>query len=167
MTGAGGTDVTPEQEAVGLTTRRGERPSRHRGDPPGVTDAELLEDFRLALMSRFLDDREISLQKQSRVFFQISGAGHEALALGLARHLRASGVEVVEVDRPNRQVRRRSGKSDPLDAIEAARAALSGRAQGAGKAKDGNVEAIRALVVARRSARDTKAKPGTTDSVRW
>ncbi|MGC8511745.1 MAG: alpha-ketoacid dehydrogenase subunit alpha/beta [Acidimicrobiales bacterium] len=88
MTGVGGTDVTPEQEAVGLTTRRGERPWRHRGDPPGVTDAEILEDFRLALMSRFLDDREISLQKQSRVFFQISGAGHEALALGLARHLR-------------------------------------------------------------------------------
>jgi hypothetical protein len=45
-----------------------------------------------------------------------------------------------------------------VDAVEAARAALSGRAQGAGKAKDGNVEAIRALFVAKRSARDTKAK---------
>ena len=40
-------------------------------------------------MSRYLDDREIALQKQSRVFFQISGAGHEALLLGLARSLRA------------------------------------------------------------------------------
>ena len=75
---------------------------------------------------------------------------------GLARHLRASGVEVVEVDRPNRQSRRRTGKSDPADAIEASRAALSGRAQGAGKTKDGNVEAIRALVVAKRSARSAK-----------
>jgi transposase len=65
-------------------------------------------------------------------------------------------VEVVEVDRPNRQARRRTGKSDPADAIEAARAALSGRAQGAGKTRDGNVEAIRALVVAKRSSRSTK-----------
>src|SRR5215469_15236796 len=75
---------------------------------------------------------------------------------GLARFLRRAGVEIVEVDRPNRQARRRSGKSDPLDAVEAARAALSGRARGAAKSRDGNVEAIRALVVARRSARSAK-----------
>ena len=37
---------------------------------------------------------------------------------------------VVEVDRPNRQVRRREGKSDPVDAVVAARAALSGQALG-------------------------------------
>ena len=49
---------------------------------------ELLEDFRLACTSRAIDDRELSLQKQSRVYFQISGAGHEALLLGLARSLR-------------------------------------------------------------------------------
>ncbi|HET9071579.1 MAG TPA: dehydrogenase E1 component subunit alpha/beta [Acidimicrobiales bacterium] len=49
---------------------------------------EVVGDFRLALISRLLDDREIALQKQSRVFFQISGAGHEALLLGLARELR-------------------------------------------------------------------------------
>jgi transposase len=77
---------------------------------------------------------------------------------GLARFLRAASVEVVEVDRPNRQVRRRAGKSDPVDAVEAARAALSGRAQGAGKTGDGNVEAIRALLVAKRSARSTKIR---------
>jgi transposase len=35
---------------------------------------------------------------------------------------------VVEVDRPDRQDRHRAGKSDPLDAVSAARAALSGRA---------------------------------------
>ncbi len=84
--------------------------------------------------------------------------GTSSYGAGLARSLRRKGIEVVEVDRPNRQSRRRTGKSDPADAIEAARAALSGRAQGAGKAKDGNVEAIRALVVAKRSARDTKIK---------
>ena len=49
---------------------------------------ELIDDFRLACISRAIDDREISMQKQSRVFFQISGAGHEALGLALARHLR-------------------------------------------------------------------------------
>ena len=84
--------------------------------------------------------------------------GTSSYGASLARALRRSGVEVVEVDRPNRQSRRRTGKSDPVDAIEAARAALSGRAQGAGKAKDGNVEAIRALVVAKRSARSTQIK---------
>ena len=42
----------------------------------------------MAWVSRLLDDREIALQKQSRVFFQISGAGHEALLLGLGRELR-------------------------------------------------------------------------------
>ena len=57
---------------------------RHRGIP----HRELVEDFRLACISRALDDREINLQKQSRVYFHISGAGHEALLLALARHLR-------------------------------------------------------------------------------
>jgi transposase len=84
----------------------------------------------------------------------VEGTG--SYGAGVARFLRGAGIEVVEVDRPNRQTRRRTGKSDPADAIEAARAALSGRAQGAGKTKDGNVEAIRALMVAKRSARSSK-----------
>jgi len=72
--------------------------------------------------------------------------------------LRAEQIRVVEVDRPNRQARHRRGKSDTQDAIEAARAALAGRAQGEGKTRDGNVEAIRALLVAKRSCRQTKIK---------
>ena len=64
----------------------------------------------------------------------------------------AAGIRVVEVDRSDRQDRRRQGKSDPLDAVSAARAAQSGRARGAPKGRDGAVEAIRALMVARRSA---------------
>src|SRR5437764_7579617 len=54
----------------------------------GFPEKELVEDLRLAHVSRCLDEREIALQKLSRVFFQISGAGHEALLLGLARSLR-------------------------------------------------------------------------------
>ena len=51
--------------------------------------AEAVADFRVALVSRHLDDREIALRGQSKVFFQISGAGHEALCLGLGRSLRS------------------------------------------------------------------------------
>ncbi len=64
----------------------------HRGSPPAGGDGfdphELVADLRLACLSRAIDDSEIRMQKQSRVFFQISGAGHEALGLALARHLR-------------------------------------------------------------------------------
>jgi transposase len=86
----------------------------------------------------------------------VEGTG--AYGAGLARHLRGEGVVVIEVDRPNRQERRRNGKSDELDAIEAARAALSGRASGIAKSADGDVEAIRALLVARRSGRNARIK---------
>jgi transposase len=70
-----------------------------------------------------------------------------AWGAGLARHLAAAGVRVVEVDRPDRKARRQEGKSDPLDAQAAARAVLSGRATGTPKSGDGPVEAIRALEV--------------------
>jgi transposase len=86
----------------------------------------------------------------------VEGTG--AYGVGLARFLHRASVRVIEVDRPNRQVRRRHGKSDPLDAVEAARAALSGRANGIAKTADGNVEAIRVLLVAKRSARAARTK---------
>ena len=81
----------------------------------------------------------------------VEGTG--SYGVGLARFLHANGVEVVEVDRPNRQKRRRLGKSDPIDAEAAARAALSGEATTTPKWRDGTVEQIRVLMVARRSAR--------------
>ena len=68
----------------------------------------------------------------------VEGTG--SYGAGLACLLAASGVDVVEVDRPNRQLRRRQGKTDTLDAVEAARAAQSGRAPGRAKSRDGNVE---------------------------
>jgi transposase len=72
----------------------------------------------------------------------------------LARFLAGAGMEVVEVDRPDRQARHRQGKSDAVDAIAAAQSALSGKAKGKPKGRNGNVEAIRVLNVARRSARN-------------
>ncbi len=86
----------------------------------------------------------------------VEGTG--AYGAGLSRHLQARGIVVIEVDRANRQARRLAGKSDPVDAVEAARAAQGGRARGVAKSRDGNVEAIRALMVARRSARDVRIK---------
>jgi transposase len=86
----------------------------------------------------------------------VEGTG--SYGAGLARHLAAAGVRVVEVDRADRQDRARQGKSDPLDAVSAARAAQSGRASGAPKGRDGAVEAIRALMVAKRSARHERTQ---------
>ncbi len=81
----------------------------------------------------------------------IEGTG--SYGAGLARHLAALGIPVLEVDRADRASRRLSGKSDPLDAVSAARAVLSGRARGQSKGRDGQVEAIRTLMVAKNSAR--------------
>jgi len=86
----------------------------------------------------------------------VEGTG--SYGAGLARHLAAAGIRVVEVDRSDRQDRRRQGKSDPLDAVSAARAAQSGRARGAPKGRDGSVEAIRALMVAKRTARSERTQ---------
>ena len=80
----------------------------------------------------------------------IEGTG--SYGAGLSRHVTAAGIRVVEAGRSDRQDRRRQGKSDPLDAVSAARAAQSGRARGAPKGRDGAVEAIRALMIARRGA---------------
>jgi transposase len=85
----------------------------------------------------------------------VEGTG--AYGTGLTRLLAAEQVEVVEVDRPDRKTRRFQGKSDPIDAIAAAQAAQSGRATGRPKHREGRVEALRALRVARRSAIDQRA----------
>ena len=86
----------------------------------------------------------------------IEGTG--SYGAGLARYMAGAGVRVVAVDRANRQDRHRQGKSDPLDAVSAARAAQSGRASGTPKGRDGAVEAIRALMVAKRSARNERTQ---------
>jgi len=70
----------------------------------------------------------------------------------------------VEVDRPDRKARRAKGKSDPLDAYSAARAALARTATGVPKAQDGRIEAIRLLRVARSSA--VKARSQATNQLK-
>ncbi|MGW5388913.1 IS110 family transposase [Streptomyces koyangensis] len=76
--------------------------------------------------------------------------GTSSYGAGFTRAARSAGLHIVEVNRPDRAERRRVGKSDPIDAYAAARAALSGRASGS--PKDDTVAGIRALHNAARSA---------------
>ncbi|HTM30963.1 MAG TPA: dehydrogenase E1 component subunit alpha/beta [Vicinamibacterales bacterium] len=65
------------------TTRTGDR------EWEGLTKDGLVRAYRTMLLSRRLDDKEIQLKNQSRIYFQISGAGHEAVAVAAGMHLRA------------------------------------------------------------------------------
>ena len=87
---------------------------------------------------------------------QVGVEGTGSWGVGLTRFLTGQDIVVVEVDRPNRQKRRKVGKSDPTDALAAARAALSGEASVTPKTRNGPVEQMRVLLVARRSAREQR-----------
>lgn len=91
----------------------------------------------------------------------VEGCG--SYGLGLVRELTAAGIKVHEVCRPNRQLRRRRGKSDAVDAEAAARAALSGEDLVTPKSADGPVEMMRALRLTRRSA--IKARDTATNQI--
>jgi transposase len=82
----------------------------------------------------------------------------------LARHLRSAGIEVIEVNQPDKATRRRQGKTDSLDAQAAARAVLSGRACGSAKAGDGPVEMLRMFKLAKSSA--IKARTQTINQLK-
>jgi transposase len=126
-------------------------------------------------VGRQLDDREFpaspagygALLEWLRGYGELDRVGVEGTGtygVALTRHLREAGALVVEVDRPDRRARRAQGKSDPLDAYSAARAALSGAASVVPKLRDGRVEAIRALRVARSSA--VKARSQATNQIK-
>ena len=92
----------------------------------------------------------------------VEGTG--SYGAGLARYLTGADIEVVEVNRPNRQLRRqKGGKTDSVDAEGAARAAASGEATAVPKSGDGPVECLRMLLVARRSA--TKARTQAANQI--
>ena len=87
--------------------------------------------------------------------FGIEGTG--SYGAGLSRFLRERGHTVLEVNRPNRQLRYQQGKSDAVDAESAARTVLAGQAAGQPKSSTGTVEMIRHLKI----ARDTAVKART------
>ena len=94
---------------------------------------------------------------------ELTGVGVEgtgSYGAGLARYLAAQGVTVLEVPRPDRQRRRRHGKSDPVDAVSAALAAVAGEDCGTPKSGDGPAESIRALRVARAGAVKARTQAG-------
>jgi transposase len=91
----------------------------------------------------------------------VEGTG--AWGAGLARFLTSKSATVIEVRRGNRQHRRRHGKSDPTDAVSAARLVQSGEERGVAKTANGSVESIRLLQVARRSG--LKARSQTANQI--
>ena len=96
-----------------------------------------------------------ALVKWLRTFGEVARIGVEgtgSYGAGICRHLTEVGIEVLEVDRPDRSDRRRKGKDDDLDAISAARAALHNRRTSTPKSKDGPVESLRVLRVTRATA---------------
>jgi transposase len=84
------------------------------------------------------------------IAFGIEGTG--SYGAGLTSFMRRQGHKVVEVNRPDRRMRRLAGKSDTLDAENAARAVLAGFATAVPKTADGAVEMIRQLKVAQDTA---------------
>ncbi len=88
--------------------------------------------------------------------------GTSSYGAGFTRALQDAGIEVAEINRSDRAARRRQGKSDPLDAYPAARAALAGH--GLAVPKDGHTSALRALLTARRGA--VKARTAAINQIK-
>ena len=71
----------------GRSIKLARQPAHH-----GLTRDDLLRAYRTMVLSRRIDDKEIQLKNQSLIFFQISGAGHEAIlvAAGMHAHTRTT-----------------------------------------------------------------------------
>src|SRR3977135_912106 len=73
--------------AIKSVPGRGRQPRREQ-DKPSLSREEMLKMFRTMYLSRRLDDKEIQMKGQNRIFFQISGAGHEAILVAAGRCLK-------------------------------------------------------------------------------
>ncbi len=101
------------------------------------------------------------LYKWCKSFGAVNQAGLEGTGTygaGLCKFLQEKQITVFEVNRPNRAVRRLRGKSDPTDAENAARSVLANESTAIPKSHDGVVEAMRFLVVARKSSVKSKTQ---------
>src|SRR5437868_3168263 len=63
-------------------------PASRPAKAAALSKADLLDIYRLMLLSRRIDDKEVQLKRQNKIFFQISGAGHEAVCVAAAFALR-------------------------------------------------------------------------------
>lgn len=107
------------------------------------------------------------LEQWLESFGEVAAVGVEgtrSYGAELTRRLHAAGTKVLEVPRPNRQGRRRYGKSDPIDAEAAARSVLNGQAKIVPKLGSSQIENIRTLRVARQGA--LKAKIAATNALK-
>lgn len=64
-------------------------PTPQQGMSQGLTPERLIQAYRVMLTSRRLDDREVQMKRQNKIFFQISGAGHEAVLVATGMQMRA------------------------------------------------------------------------------
>ena len=141
--------------------------------PGNTLGADTHRDINVAAVldgiGRVIDTREFpttapgdgALVDWAESFGPVDRAGIEgtgSFGTNLSRYLVERGIECFEVNRPNRQHRRRHGKSDVADAIGAARAVLSGEADGRPRGNSGLAEALRVNRVALRSAKRARTQ---------
>ncbi|UXY17452.1 IS110 family transposase [Streptomyces cynarae] len=94
-------------------------------------------------------------------FGRLQRAGVEctgSYGAALTRYLHREGITVTEVNQPDKDTRRRRGKTDAIDAAAAAQAVLSGRATATAKTGDGPVEAIRMFKMAKVSPTKSRSQ---------